>query len=411
MRVPSNPRSAAAALVLAASVARAQGRPVWTEARTIEWAGAHAPAVRVAQSELNVAASVMAYGTMSPVGNPFVGLRILTGVPNRDAATVGAFVGIPFEVSGVRARWRDEAQYARRVAESSVDLARLGARAEARRAFVDVATAAERVRQTIERLDTAQELLRRMETRVRASAATELDRAMSEREVAMAEADYASARQLREAAIARFRSALDLAPGDPVDVATIDEPGIDETLTRDRAIALAVANRPELHIWWASHEQWFRAERRMFAESIAPVFVAAEFELQGYASPALGGSVSWSLPVLQLAQGQRAGALAEARAADDQRSLAEREVARNAAAAWESLHHRLAELHALRGRAIPALDATLAHIDRLHEAGAIDYFRVLVARRELAAVKIQAIDVLAAAWEARIALDEAMGQP
>ena len=73
---------------------------------------------------------------------------------------------------------------------------------------------------------------------------------------------------------------------------------------------------------------------RLRAGAISPLLVNGEIEVQGNANRAwnFGASMSWAVPVAQLAQGERAVASGEAFAADTQREITDRDIGREAAA-------------------------------------------------------------------------------
>ncbi len=399
----------AAVVVIALVYPHAALAQVWTEARAIARADATAPYVLRARTVVDNAAALRIYGTVPIVGNPIVGVRALF-VPDREAATVGLYVGLPFEIGGARGAWRTEARHAFDLAQASLDGARIDARADARRAYVDVAVSAERVRMTGLRLDTARELLSRTEARVRAAASTELDRALALREVGIAEFEAATAMRDRDAALARFRAALDLSPGDPAITAPVAAPG-PIGLTREAAIALALAQRPEPRAGRAAEQRWLSADMRLRAESIAPLVVAAETEVTQYRYVGVGLSMSTSIPLVQLAQGPRAVARAEAHTAGTLRGITERDIAREAGAAWDAYRDALEEHHTLQDHYVPALERTLELTERLFEAGAVDAFRALLARQELASARLRLLEAVRTAWMARIALDRITAQP
>ncbi len=384
---------------------------IWTETLAIARAEARAPRVQNARTAIDTARAMTAYSTVPIVGNPLIGLRAMVGLPNHEASTYGVYLGLPFEVSGARGRWRREAEFAIAQTQAELDTARIDARAEARLAFAEAAIGIERVRVTNARLETARELLARTEARVRASAATELDRVLADREVAIAEAELASARRDRDAAFARFRSAVDLGPNDAIEVVAVDAPLIDAGLTRAGVVELAVARRPEPRALQATERRLHASGDRLRAESIAPLVIAAEAEFQQYQYLTFGASLNWSLPVLQLAQGARAGVRAEAAATVVRRDTTVRDIARQAGASWDALQGALAEYRALHDHALPTLERTLELTERLFEAGSVDWFRVLLARQELASTRLRALDALRAAWNARVALDRITARP
>lgn len=403
--------SLAAVLVTTGALAQSTepaGR-VWSEAEVIARAEARSPEVQSARASLDASRAWSVYGSVPLLGNPVVGIRAMVGVPDREAATYAVAVGVPIDVSGRQGLWRREARWAVREAEARLEVALNDARAHAREAYVDVALADALFRINTERLEAARELLERVRSRAISGVATALDVALSERELAEAEADLSAARRTRFEAAARLREALDLAPDLPVYVLPLPEPTLPAGLTREAAVARAIERRRE-HIAIGAEVHRYRISAdRLRAEAIAPLLVAGEYEMQGYVQGSVGASAQWALPLIQTAQGERAVALGQASARDTDRALRARRSAREAGAAWDRLSTALAELRALRERALPALERALALSEQLLGAGAVDYFRVLYARRELAQARARAIEVAREAWHARVALDHAIG--
>ena len=123
----------------------------------------------------------------------------------------------------------------------------------------------------------------------------------------------------------------------------------------------------------------------------------------------LGASLRWELPILQRAQGDRAVAEAEARAARTSASLLRGQIARDVAQTAAALSRALVELAALEREAIPAAERLVAASEAAFAAGAIDFFRVLAARRAVLALRSRGLEVLEAAWASRLAFERARG--
>ena len=134
-------------------------------------------------------------------------------------------------------------------------------------------------------------------------------------------------------------------------------------------------------------------------------------ERQGNTNPnsSVGASLGFELPVAWRNQGERAVARSQAQAAELERELTEHAIEREVAAAYLRLEAALSELALLEQRAVPAAERTLAMVDVMREAGAIDYFRVLSARRDVFALRARRVDALREAWLSRIALERGVG--
>lgn len=297
-----------------------------------------------------------------------------------------------------------------REAEARVDVAIDEVSASARDAWADTAAADGSLEVASARKRTAEELLAATRARLAAQAATALDVAQAEREAAVAESAVVAASREREEAAARLREHLALDPSATVSVVPLTAPAMPVGLSRERAAELAVGRRRELAAHTAAAQRMRASATRMHHEATAPLFVAAEVEWQGYSQATVGVSAQWALPVALTNQGERATADAQARSEDEQRSIAERTIAHRAAAAWTELELRLSELAVVDQQSIPAAERVLSLTETLYRSGTIDTYRLLRARDDLFAEKARRIELLRAAWRARIALDRAIGR-
>lgn len=148
---------------------------------------------------------------------------------------------------------------------------------------------------------------------------------------------------------------------------------------------------------------------RVARAAVAPLVVG--FEAQQVAvgpqdlDASIGASLRWEFPLVQRAQGDRAVAEAEARVARTGAALLRRQIGRDVVRAAEALARGLAELDAIEREAVPAAERLVAASEAAFSAGALDYFRVLAARRAvLTPLRARSLDVLESAWAARLAL-------
>lgn len=383
----------------------------WDEARVVARASERTPTVQTARALVDAARAQEAFGRVPVIGNPLVSLRAMVGVPDESAATYALAVGIPFDVSSRRSLAMREAARAIEQAEAELAVALNDARAEARAAWADVSVSNDAIETANARTDTARQLLERTRTRLQAQSSTALDVTLAERELAEAEAEVASARRAREEAVARFREALDLPPLSEVLVAPLRPPAMPSGMSREEAVHRAAQNRREATAFAASAARLRTSADRQRAAALAPLTIAGELEVQGNQTRAttVGVSANWALPLAATAQGERAVANAEALAADTRRELATRAAGREASSAWAQLVSHLEEYEAVDRRVVPAAQRALDQTEALFQAGAVDSFRVLLARRDLYAARARRTSVAREAWRARIALDRAMG--
>lgn len=409
-------RAVAALGALAASwgsTARAQlaAHEPWDEARAVARAVSHAPDVRRALRAVAEAESRRAYGEVPAVGNPTVGIRAMVGVPDPPAATYALLVGVPFDVSGVRGRWRSETTWALRAAEARAAVAVNEARARARLALADAAITAALLGVSVERLETAGTSLAQVRARADARSVTAIDVALAERELAESAADVSASGRARADAEGRLREVLDLDATAALSVTPVGVPPMPEGWTLASAVERARTRRRESLAFRAEAVRWRRSADRLRAAAVAPLFVAGEVEWQGYSQATVGASAQWSIPVARTAQGARAVASALAVSADLEGALAVRAAEREAATAWAVLEHAREELAILDARVLPGVTRALELTDALFRAGAADAYRLLFARQAVAAARVRRLAALREAWRARIDLDRATGAP
>ncbi len=396
--------------LLAPVLASAESGP-WTIDAAVDVALRRSPRIRSAQAAREIALAHRAFGKLPRVGNPSLNVRAMIGKPDDPAATYALLFGLPFDVGGRRKAWRTEARFVLDVAEEQLLAARNDVRADARAAYAEVATAQAAHDVAEESAATGRELYESVKARLDARAATALDLSLSETQYAEAESNLARARRALVEARNQFRAALDLSAESPVEVAPLSSPQLPQGLSAEAAVARALTRRHEPAAWASQRERFRSADRRLRAEAVAPLTAGLEAERQGNRTPqsSVGASLGFQLPVAWRNQGERAVARQESQAAELERELAEHAIAREVVASYQRLEAVLAELAALEQRAVPAADRTLRMVGAMLESGAIDYFRVLSARREAFALRARRVEALREAWLSRIALERAVG--
>jgi outer membrane protein TolC len=369
------------------------------------------PRIRSAVAQLEAARSYRAYARVPVVLNPVVSMRAMIGRPDAPAATYSALVGIPFDVSGKRRAWSKEANSVIAQAQANLEVARNDVRAQAREAFVVVASGWATKRVADESAQNAADVLKRVQARFDANAATLLDLALAEREYGEARADVARAERGLLEAQASLRQTLDLAPSTRVEVAPLTLPQVPEGFSLESAVKRALARRREMAALEKGIERLRHSDQRLRKEAIGPMMLAAEGEAQGNQNTqsTAGASMSFELPIIWRNQGARAVAKGEAAALAVERELTAHAVARQAALAFESLEAALAEFRAIDEQASGAADRALEMTNEMLEAGAVDYFYLLTARRSAFELRARRVTSLREAWLARIALERAVG--
>jgi outer membrane protein TolC len=369
------------------------------------------PRIRNAVARLEAARAYRAFGKLPVVGNPIVNLRAMIGKPDSPAATYALYFGMPFDVSRKRQAWRSEAGAIIAEAEANLQVARNEVRAVAQQAYVLVAMGEAAQRVADESAENALDVLRRIQARFDARAATLLDVALAEREYGEAKADTARIRRELIEAHAGFRQVLDLPPTERVDVIPLDHPAVPDGLSLEGAVTRALDRRREMAALDSAVQRYRRSDSRLRKEAIAPLTVAFEEESQQNhnTNSTVGFGMSSELPVIFKNQGERAVAKGQAEAFEVEREMTEHGVAREAAVAFQRLETALQELTVLEEQASTAADRALAMTNELLEAGAVDYFYLLTARRSAFQLRARKVSSLRDAWLSRIALERAIG--
>jgi cobalt-zinc-cadmium efflux system outer membrane protein len=368
--------------------ARAEGRVVSLR-EAIALAETAAPLAIDARAQRDVQASQAEFAALPPLQNPSIETGVERGKFYNDVVAYGQLL-LRFEVSGQRsARMRevDELVRARdvRVRVASAEVA--GAVAES----VGLLLAARaRVVEVGAGLAAADDELRIHSARAKVGDATFVD-------VAYAEAEVGRWRQLvraSEAGVVAARARLaqllgsseievraDLAPpapapGDPAKVAP-----------------LAAAFEAEASASQASAE---RARREGYPTlDLGPRFTRGDF---GELRSAL--IVGGTLPFVRRNQGDVARAEAEAVRARRLKEVAGANAAVRARAASERLTIARETLAELDANAVPAAVRTVTAAQEAFRAGKGDFFRVLLARRDLITTRMRRLDVVELAWSA-----------
>ncbi|MET0342277.1 MAG: TolC family protein [Polyangiales bacterium] len=301
-----------------AEVVRAPGSALTLDG-AVQVALERSPRIRTAVAARDTARAYQTFSRMPRAGNPTFNLRAMIGKPDDPAATYGAVLGLPFDVSGKRRAWRGESRRILDEAEARLWAARNDVRAEAREAYAQ-AVVAERAHVLAEETAaTARELYERVKARLAAHAATALDLTLSESQYAETQANLQRARRTKVEAQNSLRQVLDLPPDAPVVVGDLDVPVMPDGITTEQAVTRALAERRELTALDNERERWRAADARLRAEAIGPMTANLEFERQGNTNPrsTVGASMGWELPFVQRNQGERAVARGQAAQAGD----------------------------------------------------------------------------------------------
>jgi cobalt-zinc-cadmium efflux system outer membrane protein len=373
---------------------------------------AQAPEVVTSQNNIRQAeARRVGAGVIMPV-NPRVSVDArppITGGGGFRDTGYGAMVDMLFDAGGAPRARINEAEREADVARADFVYDRAQARLRAFTAYVQTQIAELRIAEARSALEISRRVLAAAQRRVAAGAASDLEAAQAELDVALLQASEASFIRMRDANLMELRDVLDLGAMVAVDLTSpVEEPP--QLAAAKVYVDRALQHHPTLAALNARVHQLDSTETRLEREVFPRVGVYGGVDAAPL-SPLFGVlGVSIELPVAQRNQGPRA---VTARAREGVRTRLEleaRRLARQVVAAWNAYEARRLELARITESAMPAAARTLSFAEAGWQAGRFDLFRLLTAARDALRLRANRIDVLEAAWIARIELERAVGE-
>lgn len=272
--------------------------------------------------------------------------------------------------------------------------------------------AAERAREQL-----GQQLLGSVRIRTQSGAASGVDLALAETEAGRTAAARVSAEVEEASQLARLRTLVGLPALEPVVLdgnlaAAAAAPGA----SVDQLIATALSRRADVAALRADAAELDAAYARLGREAVPTPTLFVDLAAQSSAGDQqgqlyAGGGVSLPIPVARRNQGERARARAERDRVDAERALLERVVAEEVARAHQELVRRHAEVDLYTRSVLPAAEEAARLTTEGYRSGKFDLFRVIAAAREQAEARREQLAALGALWQARVALDRALGEP
>jgi outer membrane protein, heavy metal efflux system len=330
------------------------------------------------------------------------------GTLNKDIG-YSAMLDLLFDAGGAPRARIAEADREANVARADFVFDRAQARLRAFAAYVQTQIAELRIGEARSAMEISKRVLAAAERRVATGAASELESSSAQLDLALLQAAEASAIRERDARLMDLRDVLDFGATVALDLTSpVEEPPplaqaqvyVDRALQHHPALA---ALQARIKLLDATE---VRLEREIFprvgiyagvdAAPVSPVF--------GY----LGASLE--LPIAQRNQGPRAVTSRQREGVRARLELEARRLSRDVVAAWNAYEARRLELERITLQAMPAAARTLSFAEAGWHAGRFDLFRLLTAARDALRLRASRINVLEAAWIARIELERAVGQ-
>lgn len=316
------------------------------------------------------------------------------------------------EIFGQRSARRDAAAATFAAAEGRLESRRVEVAAEVRTAFARALADEQRLAVADESLALAKEELEAAEQRLRSGATSRMEVNAAHAAVGRAARERAAAVQRRSAAYGRLVVLTGVDPGEPLQLAgelaegAPGESGLDGDLER------ALERRPDLAA--ARREvDAARAEALLAARSALPtprvgVSYVEEGDPRGSAR-ILQGTLAFDLPVFDRNQEERGAASARERQAALALAALTRAARGEVALALARLEAAIDATRAWTGGPLEAVAENMRLVDEAYRAGKVDFFQLLLIRRETLEARNGYVDALEELHAAKAELLRATG--
>ncbi len=380
-----------------------------TLGEALERAFAHSPVLRAGRAEVEETRSELLTARTYPF-NPELEIAVADRRGFDDSTTDrGLTVSQELEWAGQR-RQRVAAATAELTAAETGFLRRqrlLAARVEA--AFAEAVRNRELLRIAEADAGLARDFLELSQRRLDAGAATQIEvnlaRAASgraQRSVELARAAYAEARHLLAEVTALHPTPPPEPQGHPPELEG-ELPTLEELLER------AVENRADLDAFRHQRKAAEARVRLARAERAPNLNLAGFYEREEGTDRIVGAGLTISVPVLNRHRGRIARAEATLERLRQERIAHDLAVEQEVATAYANLRAARAAVEYLRAQVVGSLDDNVSLLQRSFAAGKIGATEVVIFRREFVESQREYVEAVAAAWQARIALDLATG--
>jgi cobalt-zinc-cadmium efflux system outer membrane protein len=366
----------------------------------------HAPEVKLGRSALVASRSSYARARLAPIENPLVEVKVDRGGHGvtRDV-TVDASLWLPVELSGQRPSRRREATAYVRLHQARLERARAVATGRTVRAFGALAVATKRAHVLEELLNVSRAESDYYAARVAAGDATERDAAFAALETARHEALLS---ETRAEVVESAGELFELTGWSP-----------EEGRAFDATLPVSALKRPlaagPLHTpATTALEQRARYHQTTFERLGREAWPALGVGVTGgrgdYGEPRLGAGLTYAFPLFRANQVERAEAQAERRRTLDELELTRRVVRQRVGVIERELAALRESLEVLTERALPAANRAVTAAVETQRAGKGDWLAVLVSRRELSALSLRRLELLAKGWSLLGELSEMTGE-
>jgi cobalt-zinc-cadmium efflux system outer membrane protein len=316
------------------------------------------------------------------------------------------------EVFGQRAARRDASAALVAAAEGRLQASRVEVAAEVRTAFARALAADQRLGIADESLALAREELAAAEERLRSGAASRIELNAARAALGRAARERAEAVQRRAAARAALVALTGVESAEPVELAGELDGAVKAGEPVDQLTETALARRSDVAAARREVEA-ARAEKRLAARSAFPnprlgASYAEEGDPRGDAR-IVQGTLAFDLPLFDRNQEERGIAAARAQRAEIALAALTRAARADVAQAVARLEAAAEAARAWTGGPLEAVTENMKLVDEAYRAGKVDFFQLLLIRRETLEARNGYVDALEELHAAKAELLRATG--
>jgi cobalt-zinc-cadmium efflux system outer membrane protein len=326
---------------------------------------------------------------------------------------LGVSVSQELEIFGQRSTRRDAAAALLAAAEGRLEALRVEVAAEVRTAFARALAAEQRLAIADESLTLAREELSAAEERLRSGATSRMEVNAARAALGRAARDRAGAVQRRAAARASVALLTGLEPAEPLELQGELDPNVSADEDLESGTEKALARRGDLATARRELEA-ARAEVRFAARAALPnprvgVSYAEEGDPRGN-DRIVQGTLAFDLPLFDRNQEERGVASARERQAQLALAALTRAARGDVAQAVARLDAAVEATRAWTGGPLEAVTENFRLVDEAYRAGKVDFFQLLLIRRETLEARNGYVDALEELHAAKAELLRATGR-
>lgn len=370
----------------------------------------HAPAVIEATGAIGAAKAIGVGARMSSWGNPYLEVVADRGRYTHDIQVLGTLF-LPVDVNGQRGARIDEADRLlswRQMSRSEIQARTM---AEAVLAYGDGLVASAHAANAVGQEAEAKSEASWFEQRAAVQDATLMDVSLATAEVSR----YVQMRTEAQLRLADARLRLivysgigDLDSGPPAG-ARPEPPAPRKSVAASSRVA-GQGELPMLRSNLAEAGFWGAVRERVAAEKNQPLSVLLYGGRGDYGEARVGAGIGYIFPVARRNQGEIARAEAEQARAHSLRPTLQRVLLARLQSAHAAMNLALEAVRDMDTKGIPAAENAVKAALESFKAGKTELVRVIIARRDLAAVRARRLDLISSAWRSYAEMTAILGE-